>query len=207
MFKKKFTYNLPDSFLSEEATQEKTAEWTYVGPEKIWVFVNEQTDKFDGIPYIVEKDDPLGTYPIPVGYYMVEIDANEEPLLATLFVNTPSEDNVLGTVKETLPDGSEVEFLDPTPPSLCYNLFEITFDKQTESFVQPFPFRTSEVTWEMVRERRNALLVAADSFPSLGMPDALSQSWLDYKQTLRDLPDVWANVEPWKVKFPKSPKD
>lgn len=207
MITKTFTYNVPDSFLSVETTQEKTAEWTYVGPSKIWVFINEQTNKFDGIPFIMEKDDPLGTYPIPIGYYMVEIDANEEPLLATLFVNTASDVNVVGKTTEILPDGSTLELPDPIPPTLVYNLFEIEFDKETESFVEPFPFRTSEITWDSVRERRNTLLLNADAYPSLGMPETITQLWLDYKQTLRDLPDVWADVEPWKVRFPKSPKD
>ena len=44
--RKTFQYDLPDEYLSNESTLGLKAEWTYEGPEKIWVFV----DYNQGIP-------------------------------------------------------------------------------------------------------------------------------------------------------------
>lgn len=205
-FRKTFTYNTPAHLWGTELDETKTAEFEYVGPEKLWVFINEETNKFDGLPFLTARDNPLNNYPIPVGYYMVELDANEEPLICSLFVRNVPEETREETVEE-LPDGSQWKEPVTLYPTEIFDLRNIEFDTQTGNWVEPFALLQNNTTMEDIRSIRDAMLNNADPYPSLGMPEALQEKWIDYKQKLRDLPEVWADVDPWKVMFPVSPKD
>ena len=43
--RKTFRYDLPDEYLSQERKLGLQAEWTYEGPDKVWVFVDYKTNK------------------------------------------------------------------------------------------------------------------------------------------------------------------
>ena len=45
---KTFTYDCPDDYLYDTNALGKTGEWTYTGPDKIWVLVDNTTNKFAG---------------------------------------------------------------------------------------------------------------------------------------------------------------
>jgi hypothetical protein len=63
-----------------------------------------------------------------------------------------------------------------------------------------------EVTWDMVREHRDQLLLAAESGYNFDTPDSVKQLWLDYKQELRDIPTKFKDLEDLNlVEWPAAP--
>lgn len=62
--------------------------------------------------------------------------------------------------------------------------------------------RNPELTWDMIRSKRNKLLAKSDYTQ---MPDwpGNSRAWADYRQKLRDLPDEFN--DPNEVIWPKQP--
>ena len=52
-----FSYNLADDYLAQTNDLQKTALWTYNGPDKVWVFIDNETKKvFDNTYYTAEMD-------------------------------------------------------------------------------------------------------------------------------------------------------
>jgi Phage tail assembly chaperone protein len=51
------------------------------------------------------------------------------------------------------------------------------------------------VTWDMVREHRNQMLLEAEKGYNFDTPDSVTQLWLDYKQELRDIPNKFKDLE------------
>ena len=45
IIEKDFTYNIPDDYLAQTNNDSKTAEATFKGPDKIWIFVDKDTGK------------------------------------------------------------------------------------------------------------------------------------------------------------------
>ena len=58
-----------------------------------------------------------------------------------------------------------------------------------------------DLSKEMMREERNQLLKESDYTVLRDFPTSNKQSWLDYRQQLRDFPSVWSVGFP----FPSSP--
>ena len=49
---KTFSYPIPDDYLYQTSAQNKTGTFTYNGPDKVWVFVDNETGKLtSGLHY------------------------------------------------------------------------------------------------------------------------------------------------------------
>lgn len=201
---KTFTYNLPDAYLLQTSESGLTGTYTYNGPDKLWVFVDETTGKISNGMFYTEFDD--GEFvPTPVGTVKVKIDANVNPLMACLF-HDRTELSSLPTVEEDLPDGTKFILPNPTPPNWTYEFEEIEYDISTGSWKSPFPWKKSTITWEQVRRARNAMLKNADQLLMSGtLTDAQKTEVLAYREALRNVPDLFAGYDPWKVRFPLEP--
>ena len=65
---------------------------------------------------------------------------------------------------------------------------------------------TPPITWEIVRQRRDQMLLHAERFYNFDSPDAVKQLWQDYKQILRDIPTTYANLADLdKIVWPELP--
>ena len=81
--RKQFIYELADDYLEKTTNLKKSAEWTYVGPDKIWVFVKTETNTLDTSNYFtLEEDGPA--MPTPIDCTKMEIDCSSDPLFCTL---------------------------------------------------------------------------------------------------------------------------
>jgi hypothetical protein len=67
------------------------------------------------------------------------------------------------------------------------------------------PYVPPATTWEEIRAQRNNLLTASDwSIMADADPKPSKQSWLDYRQLLRDIPQTFSTPE--EVVFPNKPE-
>ena len=197
-----FTYDLPDQYLYQTNDLKKTAEWTYKGPDKKWIFVDAATKKIIGRFHYTERDNGADV-PTPEGQIKVLVDANVNPIISSLLQNEYIYGDMDHTVEE-LPDDTYYGHVDPLPPDHCYELTEIQYDVETGEFVKPYPWKQPHMDWETLLELRNRMLEASDSRIHLCPLDQRAD-WETYRQKLRDLPATFAGVDPWKVSFPESP--
>lgn len=199
-----FTYDLPDDYLYQTNDLGKTGEWTWTGPDKIWVWVRKDNNRIKSRNYLTERDDGDLVPPGP-DEYKAFIDCEQNPLLASLFDHDGVDYGMLPHTEETLPDGSVYARPVSPPPDHTYELMDIEFDPVTGTFLKPYPWKRPHMTWARLKQSRNALLGACDSKISVDMPQAMKDAWIEYRQKLRDLPTTFDGVDPWKVPFPEEP--
>lgn len=208
---KTFTYNAPDDYLYQTSTLNKVGTWTYDGHDKIWAFVDPDTNRLTGDFKTPEENG--ATYPTPLHLIKVEIDCNENPLLACLLGADEVRDyNLLDQHEETLPDGTVYRRPLTPPPDHTYELVDIEYDPETGGFKTPYPWKKPHMTWEGIREWRTKLLTGSDYKVADDMPPALKAEWEAYRQSLRDLPQTHGavsgetpNTDPWKIKPKEAP--
>ena len=200
---KTFTYNIADQYLYQTNTLNRTAEWTYTGPRYMWIFVDAETKKILGRLHYTEADNGHDV-PTPEGQIKVMVDADIEPIVASLLHNEYVYGDLPHTV-ENLPEGTTYGHPDPIPPDHTYELTEIVWNPDTQRFVQPFPWKQPHMDWETLLDVRNNMLNVSDSKLRTAPSDEVRAQWEVYRQKLRDLPATFAGVDPWKVQFPEEP--
>lgn len=202
LIEKTFTYDIADSYLYQTNDLKKTAEWTYKGPRYLWIFIDNATNKVSSRFHYTERDNGHDV-PTPEGMTKVMVDADKDPCIASLIHNEYTYGDLPHTV-ENLPDGSTYGHPDPIPPDHTYELLEIVYDSASGEFVKPYAWKAAHVTWQDIVDARNNLLAASDVKYNLAN-EAQKPAWEEYRQKLRDLPDVFAGIDPWKIPFPVEP--
>jgi len=192
---KVFNYNLPDDYLSQVRTMGKTAEWTYIGPDEVCLVINKETNRYAGKFFAGEHD--THTIPEALHEYHVHVDCADNPLLCALaHTETEKPDYAdLDQHEELLPDGLTYKRPLHPPPDHTHDINDIVFDPVTRAVPQPstFPWKAPHSTWEGLRYWRNSLLNATDDKEGAeiaDMPASLQTAWAEYRQQLRDLPQV-----------------
>lgn len=204
-----FTYNIADELYSTSNSENRTATAVYTGPNRTWVFVDAETGDVDPFQPIYTTENDGADVPTPVGKRKVEINAETDPLIASLFYASKCEVQNQETVTETLPDGKELNYNKFPTPTETYDLDKLAHDGST--WVLP-SFRSSPVTWEELISVRNNMLTASDGRISPDMPAELKQVWIDYRQALRDFPTTFGKgtdneVAAWKITLPTFPTE
>lgn len=203
---KTFTYDLPDDYLYQTNDKNLSGTWTYDGPDTIWAFVDPETNRLTGDFKTPEENGE--EYPTPLHLKKVRIDCSENPLLCTLLGADETLDyTVFETISEELPDGHVYTRPKNPFPDHTYEMAEIEFNPETESFVEPYPWKKPHMSWEGIREWRNRMLDMTDDRIVDDMPPTLRQEWEEYRQTLRDLPQTHGATnsgevpitDPWKI--------
>jgi len=201
-----FQYDVPDDYLSQVRTLGKTGTWTYNGYDKIWVFFKKSDNKYGG-RFLTEGEDGA-TYPTPLDMYKIEIDCATNPLLCTLFGADEVKDyDLLDQYTETLPDGTTYTRVHTPPPDHTYELNDITYNPETGWFDEPLPWKKPHMDWEKLRNWRLSKLEESDNRVVDDMPADIKAQWEEYRQKLRDLPQVHGaahsgeepTTEPWKI--------
>lgn len=213
---KKFVYNIPNEFLVDHSfSQGKTSEYTYWGPEKLYLQISNDTNKEIYGP--LTEDDRADGRPIPANCYLFEINANDYPLIMQLRAPIINE-------KQKIHDGETIPH--PLSPEiegytrLTYQLPILpddVYDKSSLEIVNNVPtikpftvvqkilgsHRTEEYTWDEIRKQRDLMLDSSDGSVAGDMPEALKNEFIIYRQKLRDLPSVMQanNVPPSVAKF------
>lgn len=195
-----FDYLLPDSRFATTTENGNTASWTYQGPERLYIGIsNEGQVSQSGL--IDADENP--NFKFRPEFTTIDFFAREFPIVASLFyVNL--ELNPIQKKLKAYPTGIQAEITDPLPLSELYSKNDITYNFSTRNFITPL--MESDITWEVVRKQRNDELAFTDKrIAAEDMPEHLRDSVLQYRQTLRDLPNNWADYHPAEVIFPDSP--
>lgn len=203
---KTFTYAIADDYLSQTALLGKTGEWTYNGPDKIWIFISKEDNKYAG--RFLTADGDGETCPTPLDMYKVCIDSEDNPLLLTLIgAGDRVNYDELPQYTEELPCGGVYQRVMTPPPDHTYEMMEMVYDLDKEEFIKPYPFKKPHITWEDLRRGRTHALNATDYKISDGMPTEVADAWTTYRQSLRDLPQTYGatnatktpTIDPWKT--------
>jgi hypothetical protein len=202
---KTFTYKLADSYLAQTDSLGKTASWTYTGPRYLWIFADENTKKIIGAFHYTERDNGEEV-PTPVGQIKIKVDAEQNPLIASL-IHNEVDYGTLPQDEEVLPDGSVYASPNPIPPDHTYEITQITYDTQTGTFNTTGKWKQPHTTWDQLRDARNKNLAGTDIKILHAHTPELKTAWETYRQALRDLPSVFAGVDAWKVPFPQAPDE
>ena len=194
----------------------KTATWTYNGPDKIWIFVNKDTNKWVNGTYLTEDDDGANV-PTPLDKHKVMIDCSVNPELCHIFGADEYKDyGQLPALEETLPCGGTYIRPEVMPPDHTYEWEDLIYDPESLEFVKPYPWKRAHVTWNEIRQWRNGLLFASDDIANAeDVPAELKAQWEDYRQKLRDLPQTHGaqsktdtpTTAPWKIAITIDPSN
>jgi hypothetical protein len=206
---KQLTYKTPNHQWSLSDSEGKTATVTYTGPDKIWVFVDNDTTKISP-PFYTSKDDG-DSIPVPPGMTRVMLSAEVQTdlkVMAMLQYYLVTEPVGYSETAVALPDGST--WLDRSPLFVTdiHEVDTVTYNLQTSTW--NFGYRTSPVAWEDIINARNAKLTASDGRISPDMPDALKAQWVEYRAKLRNFPATMGRgtvneIEAWKCQLPNPP--
>jgi len=203
---KEFTYNVPDDYLAQTNENADTASWTYEGPDRLYIFAEQDTNIVHISPSYTIADDG-DDIPTPVGMYKIEVDAtktNHLPLASIIYQTIIFTE--LPTRSETLPDGSICNILDPIPPHEAYDDDAITYNASNNEF--NYPWKSPHTSWENLTSMRNHLLNQSDEWIK-DAAEYTEDQLLElkaYRQLLRNLPTTFSGIDPWKVPFPDVPE-
>lgn len=206
---KVFTYSLPNEYLVDHSfSQGKTRKYTYWGPDVLFLQISKETQKEAYGP--LTEDDLKDGRPIPLDCYLFKITAEEYPLIMQLrapIIDEKQEPRNLSQAPH--PWSPEIEgyrrftYSTPIMPDDIFNKLsvEIVNDIPTIkhfSVNEKLIGREGEVTWDDIRKQRNSMLEGSDGQIAEDMPEYLKQEFKQYRQLLRDFPDVMKanNVPP-----------
>lgn len=208
---KTFTYNIADDYLYQTNNLGKTGEWTYNGPDKIWIFIYKETNLITCAFKTAEEDGE--NYPTPLDQYKLMVDCETNPLLCCLVgADDPTDHQLLPQYEEELPDGMIYKRPATPVPDHTYEAAEIQYNPATGELVTPYPWKKPHVTWEDIRVGRNGELTASDDRVVPDLPLSLKTAWEEFRQKMRDLPQVHGaahsgetpTTDPWKLQaYPK----
>jgi len=201
---KTFVFDLPDQYLYQTNDLKRTGTWTYKGPRYLWIFADAETGKVKGSFHYTERDDG-DLVPAPEGQIKIKVDADVNPDIAAMCHNEWDYGKDLPQYVETLPDGSTYGHSDPQAPDHTYELTQIVYDAETDTFVKPYPWKQPHITWAEMLRWRDMNLGLSDLQVRNAINPIKKAKWEAYRQTLRDLPDTFAGVDPWKIPFPPNP--
>ena len=199
-----FTYTLPNEPKSTDFSNNVTVNAQFTGPQFIWVVVDETTNKI--APFGAVLEDQFETFAAPIGFKLVKVDAKVNPVIATMLLGNCTEiTDTVSEVSETLVDGSVYTYMWPQTIAGAFVQNETSYNSETDTW--ELAYYSEPDDFDAFKLERNRLLNESDSRIAPDMPDALKQKWIDYRQKLRDMTTVWANVPTWKIAFPKTPDE
>ena len=192
-----FSYDMPDAYLYTSSNEGKVGQWTYKGPEKMWVFMRKVDNKRSGeVRYHYEIEDDF----VPSAHeYMVLVDCKENPLLCelmevhqdTLFLE--GREHVTEVLPQKDINGNYFKHIEPKVPTPdhTYDRDEIVYDPVAKQWPTKFPFIKPHTGWDEIKKVRWSQLSWSDSHLSDDMPTALADKWKQFRQELRDLPEIY----------------
>lgn len=207
---KNFSFNIADKLYATTTALGRTASATYSGPDRVWVFIDENTKLYQTYYAPLTSLEDGDSVPNPVGTIKVEVVADVDPVVISMLKEDCVTYNDVSVVEDTLPDGSIDRYNAVATLSQTYSIDNLAYNTETNTW-NLGDFITATMTWEDVIKVRNNKLTSSDGKISIDMPDSVKQPWLDYRQALRDLPNTYGygtdnEIEAWKVNFPEQPE-
>lgn len=211
MIEFEWTLNLPNEYMVDHSfTDGNTRICEYDGPDKLYLIINNETGAEEYGP-ITELEKADGR-PVPSNCRYVEVDCISNPLICQLRgpVIDELEEDYTG---EIFPPGytaiegyNSFSYQTPLRPIDVYDPETIRVDEDDNITIQArsIPWAvmgggTRLPEWDDVRAKRKQLIRNSDMEITDDMPQELKDKWADYRQRLRDWPNVMEdnNVPAW----------
>lgn len=193
-----FTYKSPNGEGNPDPTDYTVQNWTYIGPEILYVVVDEDTGKVNGGTWYTDPE-----VNAPPENRIVVVRAEDQPTLASILVGCLDDDHIR-TVLVNSPNGQTVEDHEYVSLAAAYSLDCFDYNFSNSQWSETWNSAQWN-TWDEIRQMRNHLLSTTDSRVRSDMPDSVKQVWIDYRTSLRDITTNWADYAPWQVEFPIAP--
>lgn len=206
-----WTLNLPNEYMVDHSfTDGNTRTCEYDGPDKIYLIIDNETGA-EAYGPITELEKSDGR-PVPADCRYVEVDCISNPLICQLRgpVIDEMEEDYTG---EAFPPGYTAidgyrpfYYQTPLRPIDVYDSESIRVDENDNITIQARSIPWAVMgggdrvpTYDDVRAKRKQLIKNSDSEVTDDMPQALKDKWNDYRQRLRDWPNVMEenNVPGW----------
>lgn len=219
--RKKFRYNLPDEYLSQESKLGLKAEWTYDGPDKVWVFVDYKTNKILARESYREIDDqdPQKQYEFLEMYtglnsYPVLITFDEDPLLLSAVAQLPPLASTLPQKEYRLPGSEEVFYSRPNPttPDHTIELADCEYDPEKKEWKKPYPWKLPHITKDQFLMGHSGILADAKRVRTEAELNEWTEEqiakWDAYIVEFEGVLDKYADYleTPWMIPFPVDPR-
>jgi len=200
-----FTYDIADDYLAQTSELRKSGTWTYDGPDRIWMFVENDTGNPYGANfYTLEEDGP--DIPTPLGCTKLAIDCSANPLVCTLIgASVPVDGNSLPQYTEELPNGETYSRPFAPMPDHTYEFMKGTYNFETDTW--NFPWKETWVTWADLRiviaKQLEEITLELTRLTTL--PANLRSQLEAYKLELENFETTWAGYAAYKVWIPRHP--
>jgi hypothetical protein len=219
--RKEFQYDLPDEYLSNESTLGLKAQWTYDGPEKIWVFVDYKTNKILARESFREYDEenPEAQYEFLEVYtgfnsYPVVISFDDDPLLLSAIAQIAPEMKDLPTKKYFHPETKELfyERPHPTVPDHTIEIADCEYDPKLKRWKKPYPWKIPHIIRQEFEYNHKIILEDAVAIQSRYEENEWTEDqrakWDAFVLEMQNVPTKFAPwIEtPWMIPFPDDPR-
>jgi hypothetical protein len=199
---------IPNEFLVDHSFSEgKTRKSAYDGPDKIYLQIGEDGREKHGP---LTEDDILDGRPVPADVVeWFEVDCETNPLVCQLRgqpideLEEEYEEEVVHSQSPKIDGFPQFTYQAPLMPDDVYDKHslrvvdgEIKID--TWSVTKKLLDREEDLTWNDIRNHRDGMLSSSDGKVTEDMPEGLKTEWKEYRQKLRDFPQIMedAGVEP-----------
>lgn len=219
--RKTFQYDLPDEYLSNESTLGLKAEWTYEGPEKIWVFVDYKTNKLLARESFREFDDENAEtqYEFLEQYtgfnsYPVLITFDDDPVLLSAIAQIAPEMKDLPTKKYFHPETKELfyERPHPTVPDHTIEIADCEYDPKLKRWKKPYPWKIPHIIREEFEFNHKIILDDAldiqKRYEENEWTEDQRAKWDAFVAEMANVPTkfaAWLDT-PWMIPFPDDPR-
>lgn len=216
---KKFTYDIPDDYLLQTNKLGLTAEWTYEGPDKVYVMILKDTKKINPLLGWMlyedgrtrEENDAAADTFSGLNYDYALIDVEEEPLLLAAVVGASLGPNIDEVPHKTYTLDGETEpfYSRPNPPlpHKTIEVGEVEFDFQTKEWKKPFPWKKPHITKEQLLDALEAIKELEKAVDTTGFTSTQKTKWAAYLTALDNVTIKFKDYldTPWMVPFPTNP--
>lgn len=211
------TYNLPDEYLSQTNSLGLTGEYTYNGPDKVYVMIDPKTKKIvqnlGFLPYNEDLSEEENNSfmeqfsGLNFDYALISYDA--DPVLLAAVVG-PSFDPPVESVPQktyTL-DGETTPFYTrpETPfPSFTIDAYDVEWNGT--SWKKPYPWKKPHVTKEELLSALDMVIQQEKEVDSSSFTSTQKTKWASYLSALENVTQKFADYldSPWMVPFPINP--
>jgi hypothetical protein len=208
-----FEYNLPDEYLHQTATKGLKAQWTYTGPAKIWIMVDNTTGQLefssghhpdDGTPEFAAFMHIMAGQ----ARKAILLDAATEPLIASIFVDRRGQTE-FPQKEYKLPNDDTVYYsrAEPTLPDHTYEVSEIKYNLVSNEWIKPFPWKKPHTTMAQLEIARLGIIKGvADDLASADTPAEMKVKLQAFKAEMEAIPTKFAGWDAWQIPFPNDPR-
>jgi len=221
--RKAFRYDLPDEYLSQERKLGLQAEWTYEGPDKIWVFVDYKTNKLLARESYREYDyeNPEKQYndlEVYTGFnsYPALITFEDDPLLLSAVAQLTPLASDLPQKEYRLPGSDEVFYSRPNPttPDHTIEVADCEYDPDKKEWIKPYPWKIPHILKDEFLFGHSSVVADAETVKADAKKGVYEwdeekfSKWDAYIKELKDAPVKYADYldTPWMIPFPIDPR-